>query len=111
MTNTPDRLTADLRRYEREQEEAEREYRAMLPELRAEAARAVRDVERLKLLLDDEALAVPLATICTEIQGAITEFSFTKFPNGCASLARILVSAHAIKRELVHLMTNHLEEK
>ena len=111
MKAEPDRLTADLRRYEREQEEAEREYRAMLPELRAEAARAVRDAQRLKLILDEELIAAPLATICAELRAAFDEFAHATFPQGSTALKAVMRACLHIECELIDWMADHLEEK
>ena len=111
MKAEPDKLTADLRRYEREQEEAEREYRAMLPELRAEAARAVRDAQRLKLILDEELIAAPLATICAELRAAFDEFAHATFPQGSTALKAVMRACSRIESELINWMNDYLQAK
>ena len=111
MKAEPDKLTADLRQHEREQDEAERDYLSMLPELRAEAARAVRDAKRLKLILEDEALAVPLATIVTELDAAFDEFAYATFPQGSTALEDVLLSCNRIEHQLVNWMNDYLQAK
>ena len=61
MFKTPCRVSADLRRHELEQDRAERTFADNAEDRRNEAEDALEEPELLKAVLNDEALAAPLA--------------------------------------------------
>jgi len=70
-----DRVAFDLRRHERQQEEAEREYKAELPARKWQAMEDIKDPNALRKLLEDDILAGPLARAMHNLEFAQKEIS------------------------------------
>lgn len=106
MLNLPDRVSLDLRRYERQQHDAELEHRIDRPARVWEATEAVRDPEQLSKVLNDGELAAPLAELMTHFEALGYEISKLQSDHriGDEALGAIKASASAIakiERQLV----------
>lgn len=71
--DVPCRVSADLRRYEAEQEKREREWEESIAERRELAEEAIEDPDELRKILNDQPLAIPLARLMRNLSQAIEE--------------------------------------
>lgn len=112
MLDLPDRVSQDLRRHERQQRDAEIEARAARKADALEAIEAVRDPERLRRILDDEALAGPLAELCQALPGISQEIGKLKDERRApaAELEDIEKAARAIAKIELQLVAWELGE-
>ena len=98
-----DRVDIDRRKYEREQYEAEMNYKAKLPDLRWEAMEAIKSEPELRKILEDEVLAGPLSRMVYNLQEAARERSnlMGKIPdNELIGITAILQSASQLEKLL-----------